>query len=31
MSDESEFQRQSGEIDQLMAAMNRAQLAMVPA
>lgn len=26
-----EFQRQSGEIDQLMAAMNRAQLAMVPA
>jgi hypothetical protein len=31
MSDEFEFQRQSGEIDQLMAAMNRAQLAMVPA
>ena len=26
-----EFQRHSGEIDQLMAAMNRAQLAMVPA
>lgn len=26
-----EFQRQSGEIDQLMAAMNQAQLAMVPA
>jgi hypothetical protein len=31
MSDEFEFQRQSGEIDQLVAAMNRAQLAMVPA
>lgn len=27
----SDFERQSGEIDQLMAAMNRAQLAMVPA
>lgn len=26
-----EYQRQSGEIDQLMAALNRAQLAMVPA